>query len=175
MKKILLSLLLMVVFAVPAFSQMRDDMSMSGQVGRCGCGHMMEKGHMGMMGCHMMCMNQNLLGLSDDQIQRIKPLHRDMEKRLIKSKADLKLAEIDLMEIMEVKDFDMDKAIAAVKRIENLRTAQHLEMLKAMKNMRAILTDEQFKNMRRMCMGPIDKERGMTNKPKSTMKKTSPR
>ena len=49
MKKVLLSLLLTVVFAVPAFSQM-SDMPMRGH------GEMMEMDHMDMMGGEMMCM-----------------------------------------------------------------------------------------------------------------------
>ena len=51
---------------------------------------------------------------------------------------------------MEVKDFDLEKASAQVKKIEDIRTAQHLEMLKSMKDVRSILTDEQFKKMKEM-------------------------
>ena len=150
MKKILLSLLLTVVFAVPAFSQMRD-MPMGGHGG--GHGQMMEMDHMDMMGGDMMYMEHARdMGLTDDQIAKMKPMHREMQKKQIRSKADLKLAEIELMEIMEVKDFNLDKATAAVKKIEDIKTDRHLEMLKAMKDMRAILTDEQFKNMQKMCM-----------------------
>jgi Spy/CpxP family protein refolding chaperone len=149
MKKILLSLLLTVVFAVPAFSQM--DMPMKGH-GE-GQGQMMGMGGMDMMGGDMMCMEHaKKMGLTDEQMEKMKPLHREMQKKQIRSKADLKIAEIELKEIMEVKDFDLDKATSAVKKIEDLKTAQHLEMLKAMKDMRAILTDEQFKNMQKMCM-----------------------
>jgi len=54
------------------------------------------------------------------------------------------------MEIMEVKDFDLEKAGAAVKKIADLKTAHHLEMLKAMKEMRTMLTDDQFKKMQTM-------------------------
>src|SRR5659263_322848 len=57
---------------------------------------------------------------------------------------------IDLMEIMEVKDFDIEKASSAVKNIAEIKTAHHLEMLKAAKEMRTILTDEQFKKMQKM-------------------------
>jgi len=39
---------------------------------------------------------------------------------------------------MEVKNFNMEKASSAVKKIAQIRTANHLEMLKAMKEMRAI-------------------------------------
>jgi Spy/CpxP family protein refolding chaperone len=116
MKKILLSLLLTVVLAVPAFSQMRD-MPMKGQGG--GHGQMMEMGNMDMMGCHMMCMeHENKMGLTDDQMMKIKPLHKEMQKKQIRSKADLKLAEIELMEIMEVKDFDMVKATPQLRKLK---------------------------------------------------------
>jgi len=170
MKKVLLSLLLIVVFAVPAFSEMKD-MPMRGH-GE-GRGQMMEMGNMDMMGGDMMCMGHaDMMGLTDDQMMKMKPLHREMQKKQIRSKADLKLAEIELMEIMEVKDFDLDKATSAVKKIEDIKTAQHLEMLKPMKDMRTILTDEQFKNMHKMCMKPVEKEHGkMINKSKPSPKK----
>ena len=146
MKKIVLSLLLTVVFAVPAFSQMMD-MPMKDHRG--GDGQMMQMDKMGdMMG---MCIeNADKIGLTDDQIMKIKPVHREMQKKQARFKADLKIAEIELMEIMEVKDFDLEKANSAVKRIAEIKTADHLEMLKAMKEMRTILTDEQLKKMNKM-------------------------
>jgi Spy/CpxP family protein refolding chaperone len=176
MKKILFALLMMVVFALPAFSQM--DMPMKGHGG--GHGPMMEMDNMDMMGGDMMCMEQaNKMGLTDDQMMKMKPLHREMQKKQIRSKADLKIAEIELKEIMEVKDFDLDKATSAVKKIEDIKTAQHLEMLKTMKNIRTILTDDQFKKMHKMIpMKMSEKRHGkmMMNKPvpkKPDTKKTA--
>ncbi len=167
MKKVLLSLLLTVVFAVPAFSQM-SDMPMRGH------GEMMEMDHMDMMGGEMMCMDYaKKIGLTDDQMAKMKPLHREMLKMQIRSKADLKIAQIELKEIMEVKDFDLDKAASAIKKIEDIKTAQHLDMLKAMKDMRAILTDEQFKNMRKMCMMKMGKEKHEKKMNKTDHKKTA--
>jgi Spy/CpxP family protein refolding chaperone len=176
MKKILLSLLLTVVFAVPAFSQMKD-MPMMGHWG--GHGPMMEMGIMDMMGGDMMCMEQaNKMGLTDDQMMKMKPLHREMQKKQIRFQADLKLAEIELMEIMEVKDFDLDKATFAIKKIGNMKTLEHLEMLKAMKDMRAILTDEQFKNMHKMMPMPLKVDEKKHEKKvmhKKVPKKTDPK
>ena len=149
MKKIVLSLLLTVVFAVPAFSQMTD---MSMKEHREGHGQMMEMGNMDNMGdmAGMCIEHADMMGLTDDQIMKIKPLHREMQKKQAQFKADLKIAEIELVEIMEVKDFDLEKASSQVKKIEEIKTAHHLEMLKAMKEMRTILTDEQFKKMKKM-------------------------
>jgi Spy/CpxP family protein refolding chaperone len=142
-------LLLTVAFAVPAFSQMMD-MSMKGH--REGHGQMMEMGNMDKMGDMMgMCIEHaDMMGLTDDQIMKMKPLHREMQKKQARFKADLKIAEIELMEIMEVKDFDIENAGYAVNKIAEIKTAHHLEMLKAVKDMRTILTDEQFKKMKKM-------------------------
>ena len=77
------------------------------------------------------------------------------------------MQQIELMEIMDVKDFDLEKASAAVKKIAEIKTAHHLEMLTAMKEMRSILTDEQFKNMKKM----MHMEMGEKKPAKRMMKK----
>lgn len=149
--------LLALTTAVPAFSQMTD-MPMTEH--RAGHGPMMGMGHMDKMGDMMgMCMEHaEMLGLTDDQMMKMKPVHSEMQKKQAQYGADLKIAEIELMEVMEVKDFDLEKANSAVKKIEGLKTAHHLEMLKAMKKVRASLSDEQFKKMKKMMfMKPCDK------------------
>ena len=134
---------------VPAFSQMKD---MSMKEHREGHGQMMEMGNMDKMGDMMgMCIEHaEKMGLTDDQIMKMRPVHSEMQKKQARFQADRKIAEIELREIMEVKDFDLEKANAAVKKIEEIKTAHHLEMLKAMKEMRTNLTDEQFKKMKKM-------------------------
>lgn len=134
---------------VPAFSQMKD-MPMKEHGG--GHGQMMEMGTMEKMGDMMgMCINHaDMMGLTDDQVMKMKPVHTEMQKKQARFKADKKIAEIELMEIMEVKDFDLEKASAAVKNIADIKTTHHLEMVKAMKEMRTMLTDEQFNKMKKM-------------------------
>jgi Spy/CpxP family protein refolding chaperone len=170
MKKIVLSLslLLTVVFAVPAFSQMMD-MPMNGY--REGPGQMMGMGTVAWMG-DMACMcieHADKIGLTDDQIIKMKPLHREMQKKQARFRADVRIAEIELMEIMEVKDFDFEKAGLAVKKIAAIKTTHRLEMLKAMKEMRTILTDEQFKQMKKMM--PMKMKAGEKKPAKRMMQK----
>lgn len=90
------------------------------------------------------------IGLTDDQIMKMKTRHSDMQKKHARYKADKKIAEIELMDIMDVKDFDLEKARSAVKKISEIKTAHKLEMLKSMKEMRTMLTEEQFKEMKKM-------------------------
>lgn len=176
MKKIVLSLLLTVIFAAPAFSQMMDK-SMKGH--REGQRQRMEMGNMDKMGDMMdMCINHaDMMGFTDDQIMKIKPLHREMQKKQARFKADMKIAKIDLMEIMEVKDFDIEKSSSAAKNIGEIKTTHHLGMLKTIKEIRTILTDEQFKKMQKMMsmmsMKMGEKEHGKKNIHKHVPKKPS--
>jgi Spy/CpxP family protein refolding chaperone len=132
----------------PAFSQMMD-MPMKEQ--KAGPGQMMKMDKMGdMMG---MCLeNAEKIGLTDDQLMKMKAIHRAMQKKQAQFKADLKIAKIDLMEIMEVKDFNLDKANSAVKKMADIKTAHELEKLKSKQEMHKMLTEEQFKKMKKMMM-----------------------
>ncbi|QWV98715.1 hypothetical protein KP005_05365 [Geomonas nitrogeniifigens] len=152
---ILLATVALMALSIPtAFAQMKH-MPMDDQ--GPGYGRMMEPGKMGDMTA--MCLEHaEKLGLTDDQTMKMKPLHREMQKKQARFMADLKIAEIELAEIMEVKDFDLEKATSAVKKIEGIKTSHHLEMLSAMKQMRAILTDQQFKEM--MKMAPMKMKMG---------------
>ncbi|HEY3276325.1 MAG TPA: hypothetical protein VGJ94_06860 [Syntrophorhabdaceae bacterium] len=119
---------------------------------------MMRMGDMGgMMG---MCIEQaGNIGLTDDQIMKMKSLHREMQRKQARFKADLKIAQIDLMEIMEKKDFDLEKAGSGVRRITEIRTAFQLAMLKTVKEMRTMLTEEQFKRMKMMMFAKMGEKR----------------
>jgi Spy/CpxP family protein refolding chaperone len=170
MKKLLLALLVTLATTLPAYAQM-DGMPMHDHAGHGheGQGPMMEMGGMDHMGDMMgSCLdNADKIGLSDEQVKKLTPLHREMKKKMVRDKADIKIAELELKEIMEVKDFDLDKAIAATKKIADLKSAHHIEMLKSMKEVRSTLTEEQFQKMKKL--HPMKKE--MKAKSKKMMKK----
>jgi len=150
MKSLALSVCLTVVFALPAYSQMMD-MPMQEQH-RAGYGQTMAMGNMDRMGDMMgSCIEHaEKIGLTDDQLMKMKHAHREMQKKQARFNADLKIAELEFMEIMDVKDFDLEKADSAVKKIAEIKTAHHLDMLQAMKEMRTMLTDDQYKKMRKI-------------------------
>jgi Spy/CpxP family protein refolding chaperone len=137
---------------VPAFSEITD---MSIKDHRKEDGHMMVLGNMEKMGDMTgMCIEDaDKMGISSEQIVKMKPVMNKMEKKQARFNADLKITEINLMETMEMKDFDLKKAGNGLKKIAGIKTAHNLEMLKAMKEMRTILTDDQFNKMKKMATG----------------------
>jgi len=154
---ILAAVAAMLAFSVPApaFSEMKD---MAMKEHKEGHGQMMEMRSMDTMGDMMaMCIKHaDKMGLSEEQMVKMKTSHREMQKQEVRFKADVKIAEIELMEVMDVKDFDLEKAGSLVKKIEKIKADHHLEMLKAMKEMRTALTDEQFKKMKAMMSMKMD-------------------
>ena len=81
------------------------------------------------------------MGLSGEQLAKIKPIRREMLRKQVQFKAERKLAEMDLAEIMSEKDFDLEKASTAVKRISDIKTRHHLEMLKYIKQVHNIMPE----------------------------------
>lgn len=161
--------LALLAFSVPAPAFSAEMRGMSGMEHRQGHGHMMDMGSMDKMDDMMgMCLKHaDRIGLSADQSDKLKPVHREMQKKQVRFKADQKIAELELMEIMDVKDFDLEKANAAVKKVAEIKTAHHLEMLTAMKEVRTILTEDQFKKMKKM----MSQNRGENKPAKRMMKK----
>ena len=66
---------------------------------------------------------------------------------------------------MEVKDFNLEKADDAAKKISGIETSKHLEMLKTLKEVRSILTDEQFKKIKEMKSKMMEGAKCKTHKP----------
>jgi Spy/CpxP family protein refolding chaperone len=148
---------------VPAFSEITD---MSIKDHGKEDGHMMVLGNMEKMGDMIgSCIEHaDKMGISSEQIVKMKPVFNEMKKKQARFNADLKIAEIDLMETLEMKDFDLKKAGNGLKTIAGIKTAHNLEMLKAMKEMRTILTDDQFKRMKKMATGKSSEKKSAKHK-----------
>ena len=99
MNKLVLSLLLSAVFVVPAFSQM----SMSMEEHQEGYGQIRELCTIDkMIG---ICTEHPKLALTDE------PADTEMKRKEARLSAELRIADKEIMEIMEVEDFDLEKAL----------------------------------------------------------------
>ncbi len=143
---------------MPAFSEMKDMPMKEHQEAH---GQMAGTGTMDTMGdmTGMCIAHADRIGFTDAQMLKIRPVHSELQKKQVRFKADVTIAEIELMEVMEVKDFDLEKANAAVRKIAGILMAHHLELVKSIKEIRSIVTDEQFREMKKMMsMKPCEKK-----------------
>ena len=124
--------------------------------GDCGCdGSPMEK--------------LKALGLDEKQTEAVKAIHFRTKKVMIKSRADVQVAEIELKELLSKDPVDLQAAEAAVKKIEGLKSEMRMLHIKAMEEIKANLTPEQRKKFISMMdmgmdMGSMEHGKGMKGK-----------
>ena len=93
------------------------------------------------------------LGLADEQITKLKTLTSDYDKARIRGEADLKLAELDVQNLIHDEKSDLAAIESAMKKSDAAHTAMRLEGIKTIRAASAILTPEQREKWRsRMTM-----------------------
>jgi Spy/CpxP family protein refolding chaperone len=105
-------------------------------------------GHPGMMFSPSFLKNE--LKLSDEQIDKFKKLRNDYERESIKRHAEIKLAEMDLWDLFDKKDFTADQMEKKVREVEAKKTDLRVFRFKQLSTVKSILTPEQFEKFRSM-------------------------
>jgi Spy/CpxP family protein refolding chaperone len=133
-------------------------MGMMGQEGMGGMGMMGPQMMRGMMGGRMQGMPEGMgmprpsqmgrmlkaeLELSDEQAKQLTQIFSQATKSGIKQRADIRIAELELRELLEADPVDMAQVEGKLKAIEGLRTALRLSLIKAHEQAKGVLTPEQ--------------------------------
>jgi Spy/CpxP family protein refolding chaperone len=93
---------------------------------------------------------QTELGLSADQAGRIKEIFLQARRAMIKQGADIRLAELDLQELLAADQVDMGNVEGKLKAVEGLRTTLRLTLIKAHEEAKGVLTPEQRQKFREL-------------------------
>lgn len=96
------------------------------------------------------------LGLDEKQREAIKEIKSRVMKDTIRKRADVKVARIDLRDLLDKDQVDMNAAEATLKKIASLQTDIRLSHIKALEEIKTKLTPEQRKMFKEMHeMGPM--------------------
>ena len=146
------------VLVSSAQAQMEGCMHEGGMMG--GMGHQemgMMHGMGGMQGCGMMMDDDHpmwkKLGLDDKQKDALKALRSKTMKDMIKKRADMQIAAIELQDLLDKDPVDMKAVETSVKKNQSIKTDMFLAHVKAREEMKSILTPEQQKQMKGMMEG----------------------
>ena len=88
------------------------------------------------------------LGLSDEQVTKLKTLMGDYEKAKIRGEADIKLAEVDVQTLAHDDKADMAAIENAIRKSEAVHANLRIEGIKALRAAKAALTPEQQQKWR---------------------------
>src|SRR5271157_1165408 len=117
--------------------------------GGCGCGG--PHSHMAMF---------KKLGLDEKQKETLRQIHFRTMKDTVRKRADIKVAKIELREILSKDTVDMAAAESAVKKIEGLKAEMKMMHIKAMEEIKSNLNPEQRKKFTEMIMRQFGAMRG---------------
>lgn len=127
--------------------------------GGMGCGEgvrgMMYEGHP---------MWRYLMGLDLDEKQKaqIGEIRSRTMKDMVRERADQRIAQIELEELLDKDPVDMKAVEAKLKQIEVKRTEKHLSMIRAREDIKGALTPEQREKLKEaLGAGPMPWKRGM--------------
>ncbi|MBE0505043.1 MAG: periplasmic heavy metal sensor [Desulfuromonadales bacterium] len=113
--------------------------NMSGMMGGGGMHGMMEQRME-----HMFYLDRaDALGLSADQVSRLKAIHVDCRKKNIRNMAEAKIARLELSELLAGDSWTMKDAEALVRKVQTLEGDIQVRHLQAVSDARKVLTAEQ--------------------------------
>jgi Spy/CpxP family protein refolding chaperone len=88
------------------------------------------------------------LGLDEKQRTAVREIKSGVIKNVIKKEAEIAIAKIELMDILDKDPVDISAAEATLKKIESLITDVHLLYIKEMEAIKTKLTPEQRKKLK---------------------------
>jgi hypothetical protein len=156
---------ILVLFLAVTFFSARPSFAQMGQMEMMGGG---EKGHPGGMpgmgpGMGMPKGNphgdpfspevlREYLGLNDDQVQKMRQLRMEYEKESIRKHADLRVAQLELADLLQQKNIDMGQVEKKIRQIETVRGDLMLFRIRSLMKAKDFLNDEQFARFKQMTL-----------------------
>jgi len=95
---------------------------------------------------HHLLNQQKAIGLTEEQVKKLKGIDLDYDRARIKSEAEIRIAERELLGLVEDEKSDMSAIEAKVKQSEMLEADLRVTALKARRAALALLTPEQLEN-----------------------------
>jgi len=93
---------------------------------------------------------KNELNLSSDQVAALKKHKREIDKSVIRLDAAIKVAQIEMEELLNENKVDMDKVENKIREIEKNRTERSLKQVRLLTEAKNILTEDQLEKFKRL-------------------------
>lgn len=93
---------------------------------------------------------KNELKLSSEQVDALKKHKREIDKFVIRLDAAIKVAQIEMEELLNENQVDMDKVENKIREIEKNRTERSLKQIRSLTDAKSILTKDQLEIFKRL-------------------------
>ncbi|MGK2906485.1 MAG: Spy/CpxP family protein refolding chaperone [Desulfuromonadales bacterium] len=120
----------------------------SGMMDGGGMHGMMHGGQMGMMKNMFYLDRADELGLSPEQVNKLKAIHVECRKDKIRNAAEAKIARLELSELLSGDNWTLKDAESLVRKVQTLEGDIQVRQLQAVSDARKVLTAEQLQQAR---------------------------
>ena len=96
----------------------------------------------------IMLSHRDELGLSAGQVQALERLRAEFQKEAIRAEADLRVAELDLGQLLSAEPVDMGAVEAKIREIETRRADLRVARVRTVESGRALLSADQREKLR---------------------------
>jgi len=107
------------------------------------------------------------LDLDANQEKEIREIRISTVKNMIRKKADLRIARLELRELLQKEPVDMAAVESHVKKMEKMRTSMILDTIKARQEIKSKLTPDQIKKLKELIRNPGQYKSGMHKRERS--------
>ena len=113
----------------------------------------------------IMLSHREELGLSSGQVQTLEGLRAKFQKEAIRADADLRVAEMDLSQLLSKEPADMTAVDAKIRDIEKRRADLRVARVRAIESGRAVLSADQREKLRTLLAEPEPAMRAFPTSP----------
>ncbi len=100
---------------------------------------------------HMLIMNSDELGITDEQMAKIKDIKKRVMKDIITKKAEADVIKVDICSSLWEDTIDAEAVNMLVEKKYETKKALTKEIVKAIAELKGLLTDEQKTKMKKFC------------------------
>lgn len=146
MKKIL-AVMLVAVFVLSTLA-FTDSAHAWGKWGRKKCESKWSMEEKVMNKAKFMMKYEDEVGLSEEQVEKIKEIKMDTKKDLIKKKAEIDVVKVDIKSMLYDDKIDLDAVNQLIDKKYDLKKSKSKMLVKAYADLKSIPTDEQMAKMK---------------------------
>lgn len=97
--------------------------------------------------------NEEELGISEEQAATIKAIKFETKKELVMKNAEIDLVAIDIKDKLYADKIDVEAVEALIDKKYDLKKAKAKYLVIKYSELKSVLTDEQMKKMKKLCLG----------------------
>jgi hypothetical protein len=102
----------------------------------------------------LMLRHRDRLGLSAEQVQGLERLRDSFQRDVIRSEADLRIADMDLSSLLSADPVDLQKVEAKIRDIERLKADLRVARIRSIEKGKALLTADQRAKLNSLMADP---------------------